>query len=48
MIGLSEILIVVLGFGIPVCYLFIVRMFIRMADQETAEADRAERLLMTA
>ena len=43
MIGLSEILIVVLSFGLVGVYVFLLSRFIRAAEKETAEADKAER-----
>ena len=43
MITLSEVLIVLLGFAIPATYLFFVSRYIRVAEQEAADAEANDR-----
>jgi len=48
MITPLELMIVATGFGVVGLYLYFVSRFIRKAEKETAEADKAERLSIAA
>lgn len=48
MITPLELVIVATGFGVVGVYLYFVSRFIRKAEKETAEADKAERLSIAA
>lgn len=43
MLGLTEVLIIILGFAIPGTYLLFVTRYLRAAERETAQAEARDR-----